>query len=243
MDTTTDLTTEELAQRCQEESRRRIHQSVGAASSCWELFRRALDQGDEQAWRALFAQYRLLVLSWASELCLEPDDLMTEVLARFWVALRNRDFASHFPTIGQVMRYLKRCTRAYAMDWQRATRRRTRRQASWSVDETPLTPSYEDDVLRDVDVKEFRTLLHSKLKDDLERLVFEQSYEHGLKPREIAAGFPEMFEDGRRVSAIKARVLSRLLDDPKVQQWKETWTGHPGESAAPAFNEIGGPRS
>ena len=119
------LTIDELATQCREESGRPGPEQAGGFSSCWELFRRAVVENDQQAWQALYAQYRRLVGKWAAGADLELDDLVTEAFARFWQGVRNHDFVARFPTIKAVMGFLKRCAWTLAID---AARRRKYQQ-------------------------------------------------------------------------------------------------------------------
>ena len=63
--------------------------------ACRELFRRAVRERDDDAWRALFAQYRPLVLAWvrrhplAAGLDLADDDWVALTFARFFAAVRS----------------------------------------------------------------------------------------------------------------------------------------------------------
>lgn len=220
MNRTTGLSTDEVAAKCREEYSHRAVKLANAFSACWELFRRAFTEEDQQAWQALFIQYRLLVKSWAPELDLAPDDLMADVLGRFWIAVHNRDFAAHFPTIQQVMSYLKRCTLAYVIDIRRDTQRQKTRAAAILTQGDRDPPIYQDAGLQGPFLEKLKALLHGRLQGENEWIVFRETYENDLAPREIATKFPDHFEDAREVSRIKARILNRLLSDPEVQRWQ-----------------------
>ena len=52
--------------------------------------------------------------------------------------------------------------------------------------------------------------LRQQLEDDQEYKVIHSSFVLGLKPREIAAQFPESFHDVQEVYRLKERVINRL---------------------------------
>lgn len=212
------LTIDELASQCREESGRSGRGPTSEFSSCWELFRRAVVENDQQAWQALYVQYRRLVGKWARGADLELDDLVTEAFARFWQGVRGHDFAVRFPTMKEVMGYLKPCAHTLAID---AARRRERQKRIWEklvakASPTDCTP--EDVALERIFSQELRTYLHSQMRDEDEGAVFE-AYCKGLTPREIVEQYPDRFTGADHVYRIRERIVSRLAEDPMVQQW------------------------
>ena len=53
----------ELAAHCREETGKFLRRETTSDAYCFEIFRRAICDRDEPAWRAVFAQYRGIVLS------------------------------------------------------------------------------------------------------------------------------------------------------------------------------------
>ncbi len=224
MNDTMHLTVDELAARCRKESswperkpaaERKLADESG---SCWELFRRAIVQDDPQAWQALYDQYRRLVGKWAVGSDSKLDDVATEAFARFWEGVRNHDFVARFPTIKIVMGYLKRCARTLAID---AARRRKHQQLireTLVAEKDEASESLDDAALERVFSQELRAYLHSQMRDESERAMFE-AYCMGLKPREIVEQYPDHFTNVGQVYRLRERIVSRLADDPMVQKW------------------------
>jgi RNA polymerase sigma factor (sigma-70 family) len=212
------LTIDELAFQCREESSRPKWEPVGKFSSCWELFRRAIVENDQQAWQALYDQYRRLVGKWAKGSDHKLDDLVHEAFARFWQGVRGHDFSHRFPTMKEVMSYLKRCARTLSIDAAR------RREYQHSVRqaltiETSVTGDSPDDIALDqVFSQELRAYLRDQMRDEDESAVFE-AYCKGLTPREIADQYPDRFTNAGQVYRVRERIVSRLAEDPMVQQW------------------------
>lgn len=218
-DGVTHLTIDELATRCREESNQSERESASGFSSCWELFRRAIVEDDQQAWQALYDQYRRLVGKWAKGSDLKLDDLVNETFARFWQGVRHHDFVHRFPTMKEVMSYLKRCARTLSID---AARRREYQQSvrqALTIEASVTSDSPDDIALDQVFSQELRAYLRDQMRDEDERAVFE-AYCKGLKPREIVERYPDRFANARKVYCVRERIVSRLVEDPMVQKWR-----------------------
>src|SRR5512135_1289547 len=61
------LSIHELARNCSEESSRFVRQGVSNDSYCLELFRRAIEKRDDDAWACIYQQYAPLVLTWVTQ--------------------------------------------------------------------------------------------------------------------------------------------------------------------------------
>ncbi len=216
MDELAPLTTAELAARCRQESGRPL--PANRPSACWELFRRAVVENDPQAWQALRAQYRRLIGQWGAGTGHDLDDLAWIVLDRFWRGVRDHDFPHRFPTMTEVMRFLKWCARSEAIDQARRCdyQRRVGEKLAEARQLDRPAPGPESQVF----AAELRQYLYSRLQDDDERLVFYLSWELDLPPQEIARQHPRRFADARMVSRVKERILRRLREDPAVQEWR-----------------------
>lgn len=212
------LTTAELAAMCQVES---TSPGQPDQSACLELFRRALVEDDQQAWRALYRQYRLLVAKWGAGSGLDLDDLVNETFARFWRAVHQRGFP--FSSLGAVLGYLKRCARTLVIDAARRSdyQQRVREKLQGVTD--PTAPPLDNAILGRLSSQEFLSYLYSRLRDEEETLVFRLSYELCFKPREICQHYPQRFPHVRQVYRIKERILSRLANDPKVRRWRQEY--------------------
>jgi DNA-directed RNA polymerase specialized sigma24 family protein len=211
------LSVEEVAAGCREESQR-----LGAETGfCYELFRRALDEGSQPAWAAIERQYRRLLCAWIAARApdLPPDQVEEqahETLERFWRSLapRRPDAAGQFAHIGALLRYLQQCAVSTLLDRRRRASRLERlreRLAQEQRAEGPPDPS--DLALARLAQREqlarVRAWLAAEVADPAERLVLELSFRLDLSPAEIAARHPEQFGDAQSVRRIKERVLKR----------------------------------
>ena len=212
------LTVLELAERCQVESERYRQTRQSDETVCFELFRRALVEHDEAAWRAIYTQYENLVTSWvrayASSLPdKEPEDFVNEAFARMWQYGVKPETAEQLDGLGKCLAYLKKCAWSSIEDHRRWQDRDALPKAEvlddWlKADGSARSP--EDQVERDEFLAELRRALDETLQNNEERLVAEESWVYAQTPRQIQADYPETFATVQEVSQVKRNILRRL---------------------------------
>jgi RNA polymerase sigma factor (sigma-70 family) len=202
-------------------------QKAHDSSSCYELFQRALRENDQEAWSALYGQYHRLVRSWLGNPPGDPDALVNEVFARLWRAIPAERF-DKFPTLPALLAYLERCAKSLAIDEARREERRKRIiEELIRVRELTLAGSgslepMREDVLEKAARDQLCEHILSRLKGRKERLVFRDSFERGLPPREIAKRRPDLFANAKEVSRVKECILGRLRRDDQLKAIWET---------------------
>src|SRR3954468_20434187 len=94
----------ELARRCHEETLRFLRGDERDDAFCFEIFQRAVVRRDDQAWQAIVAQYRGIVLAYvgqhaAAALLRESDEFwINRAFQRFWAAV-GPDRFGQFPDL------------------------------------------------------------------------------------------------------------------------------------------------
>lgn len=211
------LSVDDVAVRCRDEARRPRHDEAGY---CFELFRRALDDGSQAAWQAVAAQYHLLILDWVYAVGpgghVEAEEAAREALERFWRTLagRGEPLAGRFAHIGALLKYLQQCAVCTVLDRRRREARLARLDARLRADAS-LAPAPPDPAALAVERAERTDQLRrarawvDAVDDPLERQVLALSFAGGLSPAEIAARLPEAFADAQAVRQLKERVLRR----------------------------------
>jgi len=214
---TEDLSVNDLATRCREESAK--SQQHRAPRYCFELFRRAIVGGDEAAWAAVYVQYRSLVRHWLSDVA-DVENLVQETFARLSQAVTAERFTSgEFPTLGRVLAFVRRIAINLRINEGRQAERERRVLNDWLDQEKVATASdHVEQVIR----QELADHVRGLLKDEQERLVFRLTYEFDLPPREIARRYPRHFEDVDEVYRIKERLMKRLKRDPRLRWYLDT---------------------
>src|ERR1700687_3313073 len=180
-----------------------------------ELFRRAIADADEEAWEAVVALYRgLLIAQSARQVVrgLVDEDAgfcVDRAFQRFWRATRARGI-HEFQDLASILKYLKMCLASVLLDEARARRR----QACVSIDdlspEAYVSTDPSAEVVANIAQVELWKAIDRELRNDAERLVVRLSFAAGLSPREICALHPDHFPDVSEVYRLKRNLIERL---------------------------------
>ena len=219
------LSTTALSLRCAHETSQYFGRRPHDPRFCLELFRRAIAEGSQEAWEAVFTQYQPLVAGWvirhpAFHRCGEDESyFVNRAFEKLWSAMVGRG-VSQLGDLPGVLRYLQMCVHSAVVDHLR--------QQEKPLDElepVPLgdsdtgpEPSAYDPQLERVEREEFWGLVNRKLRDKKEKQVVYGSYVLGLKPQEICAVFHKQFATPEDVYLAKQNVLARLRRDPELRR-------------------------
>src|SRR3954462_4332133 len=83
------------------------HQPALSDAVCYDLFRRAIEQRDADAWADIGRHYRGLLAAWATQssarglITEQPEDIADQAFARAWAALSSAQFSA-FPHIASL---------------------------------------------------------------------------------------------------------------------------------------------
>jgi hypothetical protein len=188
-----------------------------------ELFRRAIENHDEAAWRAVTDIYRGMLTSLAGRrvvrgLVSEDNGFCVDrAFERFWRATHNGR-VHQFDDLASVLKYLKMCLGSVLLDEARARRR----QAWVSIDtispQDAVCPDQTTQVLDRVDAHDLWRAIYAELPDAHERLVAQLSFVAGMSPREILDRHPETFRDVFDVYRTKRNMVDRLRRSRSLQE-------------------------
>jgi DNA-directed RNA polymerase specialized sigma24 family protein len=193
-----------------------------AEAAALEVFRQAIERGDETAWRDVVDTYRGFLLAQAGRrlvrgLVLEDDgSCVDRAFQRFWGAGRAGRIR-RFDDLPAIVKYLKMCLGSVLLDEARARRRQT-----WvSMDD--LTPDNEistdplPEIIGRLARRELWAAVERELTDPKERLVARLSLIGGLSPREILTRYPGTFQDVVHVYRVKRNMIDRLRRSRAIQ--------------------------
>jgi DNA-directed RNA polymerase specialized sigma24 family protein len=216
----------DLADRCAKETDRFFRGHEYDSQYCFELFRRAILEHDQNAWEAVYNQYRLLVSKWVQQhqgFEASGEDVAYFVNCAFekiWTALTPEKFG-HFTQLASLLSYLKMCVHSVIIDHNRA-----REQARLCVyiegaalEKQGQADSIEERVLNKIDRHQFWDTLNARLNDEKERRVIHGSFVMALKPRELYDHYRDHFDSVDEVYLIKQNILSRLRRDPEFVKY------------------------
>ena len=218
----------DLAQRCAQETILYFKSRIHDTSYCYEIFRRAVTERSEPAWKAIIAQYKPSVARWVNRWAdkhpdfplarEEEEDFIEESFIRFWHHFTPEKFHNSKGLNG-ILQYLKMCVNSTILDVLRKMQHMQFEQHpdSEEDDDSPdhaeTGPSPEETLHQGELWKAIKALL----KDEKELTVVYASFFLALSPREIFTEFPGMFRNIEEIYQCKANVLARLGRDPDLR--------------------------
>jgi hypothetical protein len=189
----------------------------------YELFRSAIVERSGEAWAAIYANYRPVILGWSRQYCAKSsgdesaEDIADRALARAWSALTAEQFP-HFNSLAALMAYMRSCVAAAVIDNSRAMATRERAYQRLEL-RAVLTP--EQQVLRKNARLVFWKQILKIVTADLERVVLKETFVLALPPRRIFARHPGLFKDVAQVYALKRNLINRLVRSRELRQLYE----------------------
>jgi DNA-directed RNA polymerase specialized sigma24 family protein len=214
---------EDLSEKCAQETVRYYHAKSNDPQGhdpkyCFELFRRAIQVHDEDAWHAIVTQYKLQVEKWVYGHIYfqvvtkqdDPEDLIAQVLERFWKSYTADKFARSDELKG-VLKYLKMCVNGVVTDaWRKLCRQNFEQQTEDEVEDLPEARPTPENLLQ---VDELWQYIKKHSKNQEEYIVVYASFVLDLSPRQILADYPDLFSDIKEIYQHKANVKSRWEND------------------------------
>lgn len=211
-----ELSLGEIALRCAQETQHYLRRAAHDAAYCFELFRRALVEHDQRAWDLVYQQYHAQLQRWVlrhsafSKTDVEPQEVVNEVFARLWRAVTAENF-SRFPALNALLQYMKMCVHSILMDLVR----KGDLPEQFEGEAEPAQPG----PAAAADLTDFWAKLRARLNGAQEELVVRCSFVYDMKPAEILAEHPGVFENVDEVYRIKQNVRDRLRRDPELRRF------------------------
>ena len=214
-----------VAQQCAQQTDRFFQRLQYDPRYCFELFRRALLERNQQAYALLYQQYQALVAGWVERhpsfpaLDEEVQYFVNRAFEKMWRALTPYKF-ERFPDLKSLLSYLKLCAGSAVMDYARTGRLDMidDEPGDLQIADTGAEVDPEQHTVDRVQQEEFWRLILTRLADERERLVVYGSFVLALKPRELSAKYPQVFADVNEIYRIKQNVLERLRRDAELRQ-------------------------
>ena len=220
------MTVAALAQKCARETDLYFNHQNYDSGFCFELFRRAIRNGDERALEVLIVQYQPLVARWVDRwMNKHPDfslfneeaqDFVAQAFERFWMSFTAAKLEKS-RSLAAVLRYLQMCVNGAITDAWRKLRRIQIEQESRDEDQELSEPDpTPEDLLQ---TNEFWELIRKKAKDLKEYKVMYASFYLDLSPREILSEYPDEFKDAKEIYHHRVNLLERLERDEDVKKF------------------------
>ena len=222
-----------LATSCQEQSNRYFAQQTFNPRYCYELFRRAILQRDDEAWAAVYRQYTPLVKSWIIKNSLwatvqsrtELDEAINRIFAKMWRCITAEKFEK-FNDLAALLRYLQMCVHSELVDIHRV-------EARYKVEDRPAATDDDDDNRDEYDQRQTAVsaeqeatasdsrqqvwrLISERLNNEKEQRVVYGMFVLAQKPKQVQSQYPHLFPSAKDVSRTKENLIMRLRRDPDL---------------------------
>ena len=184
----------------------------------YELLRRALNEKNEEAWVAIYAQYQRLVAFWVDGPHDTVEDRVAETFTKFWIEGKRSVFRDKFENFRKALAYLQQIAFNVRNDLIR--RPRPPQGEDIPIDDVPETmPDLHLEPVHDqVEMNELYQKSLLLMEDGKEKLVWKLAL-LGLTPRQIAQDYPDQFTGGvEEVYRIKERILLRLRGQHRLNE-------------------------
>lgn len=213
-----DMSVDELARRCVEQSEAYRQQGTSDAQFCFELLRRALAEGKPDALTHFYRIYERQALAWVyqhsgfAETGESAEFFARAALSSFYFALRGDRF-QHFPSLAFVLSYLRTCVHTTISQHLRDQRRRP----AISLDEARAL-SYGANFEGALAADELWSYICTLLSDPADQLLARSAFLLDLKPRQIVGLYPQRWQSEREVTLDLYRIRRRLRADAELRR-------------------------
>jgi hypothetical protein len=214
------LPLEQIAQRCAEETQKFRQRQPHDTQFCFELFRRALAEGVNEAFTWAYNIYEREVRNWVHqhrgfEHTGESADLFVNAgFSQFYFALRGPGFAK-CPALPQLLAYLKACVHSAIAQYLRDHGGGPYPPFLDPDEEGPPAPS---DPGAGLVAGEIWRRIRELLPDESDQLLARCRFGEGLKPGEIVAYHAARWRSEREVSVALYRIRQKLRRDPALRE-------------------------
>src|SRR5579884_2617914 len=206
------LSVNELARCCSEETNKFLRQSVSNDRYCLELFRRAIVKRDEDAWASIYQHQSAAPMLGQDG----SGPLVNAAFAKFSQALTPAKM-DNFDSLAAVLKYLKMCVHSVIADEVRSRQARQYEETLETIEQEPASDDPADDVVSNISAQGLWQVIQEELNGEDERMLIYLAYVQGMKPSEISSQHRRLFPSVEDVYRIKRNVLERLRRNRRLQ--------------------------
>lgn len=211
-----DTSLDELNVLCNQELLQYMAQRTKDSPACYELFRRALEESDHEAFRLVYQIYQHLVEKWIVQhssyvFTQQPvQHFVSVTYTNFFFSLRGKPI-SNFPDVSRIMAYLKTCVHTAIVQHIRLEKKH---QYNQSLSETAPAKVHPETQEFDELWSHMCRLVETPQDQMLMRAAFIEDY----KPAEIAENHPDEWDSPRAVTVALYRIRRILRRDPIIRE-------------------------
>lgn len=206
-----------LAKVCAEKGKK-----SGFENYCVELFRRAIEENDEDSWEIVRENYLRLVLKWVNG-CITADSMPNHIEGEDVAQQVFLEFAHSYTAeklyradgLQSILCYLKSCVYSECQRICRKNKVETICFSDESFRVDLIVGESDTDLIITIDSESLWRLVETLCNNADEKLLVQATFVWDMKPAEIAVKYPESFATAHDVSLLKQKLLSRLKRHPK----------------------------
>jgi len=220
------LDVDQLADECADHTERFLNRLDYDSGYCYELFRRAIVDQNDDAWKKIYQQYQGLVARWVRSHPKLPaageqvEYLVNCVFEKMWSSVDAAKFAQ-FDNLKGLLRYLQTCVHSVIMDHYREQLIETVSLEHCSQLPSPDLSIIETRVAERAERRRLWQIMIEEAHSKKEAIVLKLSFLYGLKPAQIYAEHRDLFESVREVYQIKRNCLNRLRRSPAMKRLRK----------------------
>lgn len=207
----------QIIQNCQEQTANFLRKRISDTRYCFELFRRALAERNNDALNAVYEVYRLFLersaqrhplLERTNEI---PEYFGLAAFRSFQFAIRPEKF-SNFTTLPQILRYLAACV-------DTSIKQHVRRFQQDELFEPEQDPGYTPDFEEQIRAQKLWELIREILEDDSSILLAQCVYVYQMKPLEIVEHYSQLWPTTNHVRVHAQNIKRKLHNNPRLRGW------------------------
>lgn len=186
----------------------------------FELFRRALALGNQDAWTALYDLYGTLVKAWVAQhlppaLAEASEALVNDAFFRLFHAIDATRFGQ-FPSTPSLLAYLKACASSVVSDHLRSLRAHRAEEAVANLDHEIILADPGEEVLAQLFASEIWEAISAGISEE-ERLILQVICILGWPARKLQLLAPERFPTVKEIYRLKRNLMERLRRNRQLQ--------------------------
>lgn len=215
-----------ISRRCAQESDQFFNRKEHDPRFCYELFRRAILHRNDLAWERIYDQYERLVKHWVERHAAFPTSgeevqfFMNRAFEKMWLGVTPKKFES-FKDLKSLLRYLQMCVHSVMVDFIRQKEYKLKVKPTEEMIYEPHSGQtvVEDKITGKLAGQALWDWLQTQLQDEREECVVYNMFVLGMKPREVADKFQDIFDDVTVVYRVKENLLARLRRNDELKEF------------------------
>ncbi len=204
-----------LAEHCVVETQKFLDRKSGHDTRyCFEMFRRAFVENNQDAYTFISKHYSSLVSRWARERLpfAHSEQVLEECVnwafASMFRTLSRPGAFDQFPSLERVISYMRSCAFSAAETENRKRRHSNTVELADQLSSGEESP--EKALIRAETSEKVRQIVLPLLKDEREQIVYECYFALDMPPRVIFQMNPTLFQNVKEVHRVKQIMLERL---------------------------------